>query len=522
MSLNHAMVVDDSKLARITLQRLLQKHNLKVEVAESGVAALERLKSSKPDIIFMDHLMPELDGFEATQKIKADPETSHIPVIMCTGKEDTDNYDEQAKGIGASGTLSKPPQADQLALILAAAQSGENLVTGASEAMGKPELSIVNTEAGASTIEAVGKDALQPTSDDLKAVFERLAQIEKASASSDLLNEVKERLSQSENSLTTLQESVISLQNSANEPAPSIDNITESVKAAIQKEIEPQLEALKSSQVDPSELKSQLMAEVEQNVAEKVADKVSASIDGLVPAQEPAPVFDEEALAARLTGDIENTLKSLFDGDLKELEDKLGAATDSSISEARKDLDEQLQNTISKLAAESQTNKESSDTEELLSSVRSEVADIATQSAAAMLNANLEDKLSEITNKVQDELELFKDQNAVNAENLTDDPKLITLIENTTKSAIAVQLPESGAESVSAGTESLPQQELQSIVERIGELDRRQDAIMERVNTMQENQTASPGSTSGNGGMVVAGLALVAAVAALAKAFGLF
>lgn len=114
-----ALIVDDSRLARITLQRLLERQNFQVITAGSAREALKLLREQPlPDIIFMDHLMPEMDGFEAMQHIKADPALQHLPVIMCTGKEGTDDYDAQAKARGATATLSKPPELDQLTAVL--------------------------------------------------------------------------------------------------------------------------------------------------------------------------------------------------------------------------------------------------------------------------------------------------------------------------------------------------------------------------------------------------------------------
>lgn len=112
------LLVDDSKSARFALRLLLQKNNLEVEMAESGENALEKLKEIRPDVIFMDHLMPGLDGFETTKKIKADANLSAIPVVMCTSNEG-DDYLAQAKSIGASGVLPKPATQEQLEKVLA-------------------------------------------------------------------------------------------------------------------------------------------------------------------------------------------------------------------------------------------------------------------------------------------------------------------------------------------------------------------------------------------------------------------
>lgn len=118
MSVKKALVVDDSKLARITLKKKLELRAVDVDMVESASEALQYLQSHSPDIIFMDHLMPEIDGFEATRRIKSNPSTAHIPVIMCTGKEH-EGYLEEATAIGATNILAKPPETDALDAILA-------------------------------------------------------------------------------------------------------------------------------------------------------------------------------------------------------------------------------------------------------------------------------------------------------------------------------------------------------------------------------------------------------------------
>ena len=118
MAYSKALIVDDSKLARITLKRKIEALGLTVILAESGKQALEVIASESPDIIFMDHLMPEMDGFEATQSLRADPKYAALPIIMCTGK-DHDGYLEEARAIGANQILSKPPVDDALQAILA-------------------------------------------------------------------------------------------------------------------------------------------------------------------------------------------------------------------------------------------------------------------------------------------------------------------------------------------------------------------------------------------------------------------
>ena len=69
-----ALVVDDSRTARESLKRMLAAHNLEVDTLESAPEALEYLKNTTPDVIFMDHMMPDMDGFQAVEAIKGNPD----------------------------------------------------------------------------------------------------------------------------------------------------------------------------------------------------------------------------------------------------------------------------------------------------------------------------------------------------------------------------------------------------------------------------------------------------------------
>jgi CheY-like chemotaxis protein len=106
MSSKRALVVDDSKSARAFLSRILERHEITVDAAESAEAAIDYLTRHKPDVIFMDHLMPGMDGFQAVQTIKNNPRTSAIPILMYTSQEG-DLYLGQARALGAEGVLPK-------------------------------------------------------------------------------------------------------------------------------------------------------------------------------------------------------------------------------------------------------------------------------------------------------------------------------------------------------------------------------------------------------------------------------
>ena len=84
MGQKRALVVDDSKSARVILSRMLEKYDIEVDMAESAEQAIEYLKHGRPDAIFMDHLMPGMDGLQAVKAIKSNPQTATIPIMMYT------------------------------------------------------------------------------------------------------------------------------------------------------------------------------------------------------------------------------------------------------------------------------------------------------------------------------------------------------------------------------------------------------------------------------------------------------
>ena len=112
-----ALVVDDSKLARYVLKEMLLELGIQVETAESAEEALGSLSAFRPDVIFMDHMMPGMDGFQAVQAIKNDPKTAMIPILMYTSK-DGGVYVSQARALGAVGVLPKKLKPVQLEKVL--------------------------------------------------------------------------------------------------------------------------------------------------------------------------------------------------------------------------------------------------------------------------------------------------------------------------------------------------------------------------------------------------------------------
>jgi len=112
-----ALVVDDSKTARNVLKKILETHDLDVDTAESAEDAIEYLSESRPDIIFMDHEMPGMDGLEAVSAIKDNPATATIPIMMYTAQQG-ELYVGQARALGALGVLPKQLEPVEVSKVL--------------------------------------------------------------------------------------------------------------------------------------------------------------------------------------------------------------------------------------------------------------------------------------------------------------------------------------------------------------------------------------------------------------------
>lgn len=107
------LIVDDSPTQMANMTKIVESHGHQTVTATNGMEGAEKSKSELPDLILMDVVMPELNGFQATRKITRDPATQHIPIILVTTKDqDTDKVWGERQG--ASGYLVKPVQENDL------------------------------------------------------------------------------------------------------------------------------------------------------------------------------------------------------------------------------------------------------------------------------------------------------------------------------------------------------------------------------------------------------------------------
>ena len=111
------LIVDDSPSQLLGMKRIVENLGHEVFTAEDGAAGVAAAKKEIPDLVLMDVVMPNLNGFQATRFISKDPTTAHIPVILVTTK---DQETDKVWGMrqGAKAYITKPFEESQLEAII--------------------------------------------------------------------------------------------------------------------------------------------------------------------------------------------------------------------------------------------------------------------------------------------------------------------------------------------------------------------------------------------------------------------
>lgn len=113
MPIKRILVVDDSPTERHNLNEILTKAGYVVSFAFNGEEGVAKARSDKPDLVVMDVVMPGLNGFQACRTMTQDPLTQHIPIILCTTKnQETDKI--WAMRQGAKAYVTKPVDGAEL------------------------------------------------------------------------------------------------------------------------------------------------------------------------------------------------------------------------------------------------------------------------------------------------------------------------------------------------------------------------------------------------------------------------
>ncbi|MHB9155639.1 MAG: response regulator [Endomicrobiales bacterium] len=101
------LIADDSDMMRKIARMSIEKGGHQVVEASTGSAAVEIALREMPQVVLLDAEMPEMDGWEASKAIRSNPRTAHIPILMCTG-HDLSEEPELLTESGADGYVTKP------------------------------------------------------------------------------------------------------------------------------------------------------------------------------------------------------------------------------------------------------------------------------------------------------------------------------------------------------------------------------------------------------------------------------
>jgi len=107
------LIVDDSRTQLFAMEKMLKSAGIRTLTAENGKQGILMARHKKPDLILMDIVMPEINGFQATRYLTKSPDTSHIPIIIVSG---SDQGSDRAWGmkLGARDFMQKPVNKDIL------------------------------------------------------------------------------------------------------------------------------------------------------------------------------------------------------------------------------------------------------------------------------------------------------------------------------------------------------------------------------------------------------------------------
>ena len=82
------LIVDDEPIARMSLAALLDRSNYHIEMAEDGINGIELNKQVNPEVILLDVMMPNMNGYEVCKRIRSDPQIAEVPIILITALDD--------------------------------------------------------------------------------------------------------------------------------------------------------------------------------------------------------------------------------------------------------------------------------------------------------------------------------------------------------------------------------------------------------------------------------------------------
>lgn len=101
------LVVDDDPVVRLLVNEFLSAQGYEVQAVESGTECIDQVSQSKPDFVVLDLLMPEMNGIEVLKKLRSNPATAEVPIVMMSSDFDTEAI-TNSYNVSADGYVQKP------------------------------------------------------------------------------------------------------------------------------------------------------------------------------------------------------------------------------------------------------------------------------------------------------------------------------------------------------------------------------------------------------------------------------
>ena len=129
MAKRHVLVVDDDPLILEVLRTVLDLEEFRVSTATDGETGLAMLAQDRPDVVVVDVMMPGLDGLEVCRRIKGDPATASLPVVLLTARDRVEDQ-EAGEAAGCDAYLTKPFSPLYLIDVIAEIRAGKSAAGG--------------------------------------------------------------------------------------------------------------------------------------------------------------------------------------------------------------------------------------------------------------------------------------------------------------------------------------------------------------------------------------------------------
>ena len=312
-NISKVLVVDDSKVAHLTLRKLLTERSIEVDWVGSGEDSITYLKDHRPDAIFMDVMMPGMDGFQAAGMITK--EGNAPPVIMCSANATEEDH-RNASDNGAVEFLSKPYTADELDQILDKIRQMPELTIDESvaepeltvaepEPVAEPELTVAEPEPAAPA--AAEPAAPMPDMLEIADTAERLARTTAERTARDVASDqartvaervVADAIEQARQAADGVAREIAQQQATA-VAEQTARTITEQLAREIARSVATEVaqsHAPKSEPIDPEQLRTELTQAVEGRVTRRVPELVMEAMQGEAFKKQIAELAREAAL----------------------------------------------------------------------------------------------------------------------------------------------------------------------------------------------------------------------------------